>query len=773
MTLSKPADSPGNGFYPNSPPMRRPALSFIYRLECNIEPEEVNVGAPHGAGVIRSVANIAGGSFRGPSISGTVLPGGADWATVIEGTHVEKDPALRPPPTVTQDDVEFFSHLRIETGPGKYNWLNGLVCVGVMSCENDRILIDAYHLTNFEDSKPEDVMARRNAYKPVIDQPRYNYPNAEGRRASPGKGSLEVLLTRSNLALRPFGYIDCLRPGLVLSHHSHRPTEMAENAATKGNWETKVAEKRKQLELQIPQDWRLNATFLSTLPSNGHLIEADIPRHSGLLSEEELDLTEHYTAAQLLQKLAWGEVTSLAVTTAFCKRAAIAQQLTSCLTEHFFDRALERAQYLDDYLKREKRVMGPLHGLPISLKDSFYIKGIQSTVGYVSFLENPPAETNSALVDLLLDLGAVLYVKTNIPQTMMTGDSENNIYGRTLNPHNTNLTAGGSSGGEGALVAFRGSILGVGTDIAGSIRIPSLCCGVYGFKPTADRIPFGGQVSGAIEGVPGIKPAAGPLAQSLDDIELFMSTVLKAEPWRYDVTTIGSPWVTALRLPSLLTIGVLGEDPDFPVHPPVRRAMESAIAALAKKGHRIVRLEHEPSRGVAYASRLAFQYFTYGPHVDHIAASGEPLVASVAKLANPLFTGPFPVDQDLGIFEKIDGLYNARKAYAEEWRRTWVQHDIDVLLTPGAQSTATPHDTYGWPPYTVIWNLLDYPACILPYSKSSKALDPDPMPVHDGVQPSYEPDSVDGAPCALQIVTPRHQDEKCLLFARLIDKDIR
>lgn len=92
---------------------------------------------------------------------------------------------------------------------------------------------------------------------------------------------------------------------------------------------------------------------------------------------------------------------------------------TSCLTEHFFDRALERAQYLDDYLKREKRVIGPLHGLPISLKDSFCIKGIQSTVGYVAFLENPPAETNSALVDLLLDLGAVLYVKTNIPQTMM------------------------------------------------------------------------------------------------------------------------------------------------------------------------------------------------------------------------------------------------------------------------------------------------------------------------------------------------------------------
>jgi amidase len=74
---------------------------------------------------------------------------------------------------------------------------------------------------------------------------------------------------------------------------------------------------------------------------------------------------------------------------------------------------------LDDYLKREKRVVGPLHGLPISLKDSFCIEGIQTTVGYVSFLDNPSAKSNSALVNLLLDLGAVLYVKTNIPQTMM------------------------------------------------------------------------------------------------------------------------------------------------------------------------------------------------------------------------------------------------------------------------------------------------------------------------------------------------------------------
>ncbi|RAH74846.1 DUF3237 domain-containing protein [Aspergillus aculeatinus CBS 121060] len=193
------SSSPGNAFYPETPPMRRPDLTYLYRLECDIDKDEINLGPPHAAGVIRSIANIVGGTFKGPGgLSGTVLPlGGADWSTMIEGTHsitldarytaktddghylyiqahglyrpgpgtayarqVAEDPLSRPPPTVTQDDVEFFSHLRIEAGPGKYNWLNGLVCVGVMTCVEDRIVIDAYYLTNFGGVTPDDVVMK-------------------------------------------------------------------------------------------------------------------------------------------------------------------------------------------------------------------------------------------------------------------------------------------------------------------------------------------------------------------------------------------------------------------------------------------------------------------------------------------------------------------------------------------------------------------------------------------------------------------------------------
>ncbi|EEA23642.1 hypothetical protein EYB25_006364 [Talaromyces marneffei] len=545
------------------------------------------------------------------------------------------------------------------------------------------------------------------------------------------------------------------------------------------DWRQLVAKKQQELDQEIPVEWRLSEEILVSVqvssPEGVRLIDADVPRRSGILSEIELDITENYSARGLLQKLSKGEVDSLTVTIAFCKRAAIAQQLTACLTEQFFSRALDRAKYLDEYLKREGKPLGPLHGLPISLKDSFCLEGVQSTVGYVSFLKHPPATSNSPLVEMLLDLGAVLYVKTNIPQTMMTGDSENNIFGRTLNPHNTSLTAGGSSGGEGALIAFRGSILGVGTDIAGSIRIPSLCCGVYGFKPTVDRIPFGGQVSGAMEGLPGLKPAAGPLAQTFDDIELFMSTIIDAQPWKYDATASAAPWTTKLSSSQswMLTIGVLPEDPQFPLHPPVRRALDLTIKSLTEKGHRIVHLPSCPATDVAYASRLAFQSFIFGPQIDHMKSSGEPLVASVAQASSPLFTGDFPVSMELDTFNQINELQIARESYSDAWRKLWVEHNLDVVVAPGAQNTAVPHDTYGWPPYTVMWNVLDYPACIIPTGKASKELDPEPMKVEDAVQPSYDPSAVDRAPCAIQVIAPRFLDEQCLFVAKIIDRDIR
>jgi Asp-tRNA(Asn)/Glu-tRNA(Gln) amidotransferase A subunit family amidase len=155
------------------------------------------------------------------------------------------------------------------------------------------------------------------------------------------------------------------------------------------------------------------------------------------------------------------------------QRAAVAQQALNCLTEIFFNEAIQRAEFLDDEFQKTGRPIGPLHGLPVSLKDCFNFAGIDSTIGMTGHAFQPE-KRNSVVVDILLRLGAVLYVKTNVPQSMMTPDTENFTFGRTRNPRSKHLTAAGSSGGLGALVAFRGSLAGIGTDAGGSVRCVQL-----------------------------------------------------------------------------------------------------------------------------------------------------------------------------------------------------------------------------------------------------------------------------------------------------------
>jgi amidase len=367
--------------------------------------------------------------------------------------------------------------------------------------------------------------------------------------------------------------------------------DLSENAP----WKIKVAENRAAQYKKIPKEWRLAPEFL-TSNENSPVSVLDVPAKSGILTPTELDITEKYTAASLAKAVQSGSVKAVDIATAFSKRAAIAQQLLSCLTETMFADAIKRGEYLDQYLAEHGKPVGPLHGVPVSLKDHHNYVGVASTAGYISFLDKPLPEKNSPLVELLLDLGAILYCKTNIPLTMMTADSQTNLFGRTLNPNKLSLTAGGSSGGEGALIAIRGSILGVGTDIGGSIRIPAICCGTYGFKPSSFRVPNGGVASPARAGSPGFPSVAGPLANSLEDCDLFLRNVVGSKPWNYDAGSLPIPWresVASERNPKI-RIGYFAGSSEYPLHPTVVRALEQTVKKLTSAGFTIVPLENTP-----------------------------------------------------------------------------------------------------------------------------------------------------------------------------------
>jgi Asp-tRNA(Asn)/Glu-tRNA(Gln) amidotransferase A subunit family amidase len=393
------------------------------------------------------------------------------------------------------------------------------------------------------------------------------------------------------------------------------------------------------------------------------------------------------------------------------------------------------------------------------------------------------------MVQVLLDLGAIPYVKTNIPQTMMAGDSHNYVFGRTLNPHKSNLSAGGSSGGEGALIAMRGSVLGVGTDIAGSVRIPSFCNGVFGLRPSENRLPYGGQTSPARAGLAGILPVAGPLATSVRDLQLFASLVVNEDPWKYDSACIFSTW-RVVEPREKLRLGFILEDPHFPVHPPILKTLTRAVEALKAAGHEVVELT-PPS--IREACLLAFRLFAMDPAgtaFKHIQASDEPTIPALATTTLP--HEYMPEEYAPLTLEGLYDLQAQREEYKEKYRLMMLEAGIETLIMPAYQTTAPEHDMVGLVPYTVLNNVVD--VCVCHQRLVDKSANERAVSRHDhtlweseqggrcrvyqrrGLQTAMQvlicfspgwgaplhtcanmdidnPDAVDGAPCAVQLVS--------------------
>ena len=156
---------------------------------------------------------------------------------------------------------------------------------------------------------------------------------------------------------------------------------------------------------------------------------------------------------------------------------------TNCICD-FIDEARRQAENLRKIPVNER---GPLFGLPISLKECFYVKGYDCTAGMARYIDLPHSR-DGALVARIKELGAVPFCLTNVPQTMLSYACSNPVYGETVNPWDKTRTPGGSSGGEACLIAMGGSILGLGSDVGGSLRIPSHFCGISALKPTSGRI---------------------------------------------------------------------------------------------------------------------------------------------------------------------------------------------------------------------------------------------------------------------------------------------
>ena len=366
----------------------------------------------------------------------------------------------------------------------------------------------------------------------------------------------------------------------VLLQALHRPSRLADLAAaamSKSSWQ-EVAKRAQdyrdasigRVEPPIPQ-----------VPTQLPLDRTEIPKY--LLTTEEVILTQ-LPPEELVASLAAGKNTSAAVVNAYLRRAGLAQALTNCITELLPERAKARSEFLDQYYEEHGKPIGPLHGLPISVKEHIGMKDLGLNAGFISWWDNK-GNDDAHVLKILWNAGCVFYARTTQPQTLMHLETSSNFYGATTNPFNCQLTSGGSSGGEGALVGMRGSCLGLGTDIGGSIRSPAANCGVYGLRPSSYRIPVEGW-SATMAGQEQVVAVLGPLSTSLGGVKLFMKTVLAAKPWLNEPSLIPMPWRDQeTYFPTIaggkkLKVAVLWDDGIVKPHPPVVRALREVADKL-------------------------------------------------------------------------------------------------------------------------------------------------------------------------------------------------
>ncbi|KAL4244286.1 amidase family protein [Abortiporus biennis] len=555
------------------------------------------------------------------------------------------------------------------------------------------------------------------------------------------------------------------------------------------DWKSLCTErKQKQLEL-IPKEW----TFVPPTDQKQSVI--DIPAKTGILTSLELEITETTDVDILLNYLATGKWSSVQVTTAFYKRAIIAHQLTNCLTEIFIERALARAKELDEYLAKNGKSIGPLHGLPISLKDQFCIKGMETIMGYAAWI-GKVAERDCVLVEILNELGAVPFVRTNVPQTLIWGETYNNVFGRTTNPYNRYMSPGGSSGGEGALLALKGSPLGVGTDIGGSVRIPSAFCGLYTLRPSYERLPYCNAVN-AQEGQESVSSVLGPMANSLSAVKRFTKSIIDAKPWSKDPLAVRKEWSD--KEYSLeyhgggigLCIGMMWDNDVIKPHPPLVRAMELTKKALEAAGHKVI--DWTPHRHLDIYRNTEKIFAADAGHDYRVECekSGEPLIATMRPEDDPHpYSLEIPLAKVLAAATEHLNAYDLwqlhkekrilRKSHLDHWEATVSQtgtgRPVDAIISPAVAYVACPHGLNSDAFYTTLCNALDYATSVFPVTTVDKNLD-QVVPPHqfrnhedEAVYKFYDPELFHGLPVGLQLIGRTQEEEAVIAMTEIVDK---
>jgi amidase len=426
------------------------------------------------------------------------------------------------------------------------------------------------------------------------------------------------------------------------------------------------------------------------------------------------------------------------------------------------DKARRRARAADRALAR-KEVWGPLHGVPMTIKESYDVVGMPTTWGVPELKDNQPKQ-NALAVDRLLRAGVVLFGKTNVPLYLADWQSYNSIYGTTNNPWDLSRSPGGSSGGSAAALAAGLTGLEAGSDIGASIRNPAHYCGVFGHKPTYGIVPPRGQaLPGKI--TPTDISVIGPMGRSAADLELGLAVMAGAD----EIDGVG--W--QLRLPPPrkkalrdYKVAVMFNDPNSDVDREVQDRLRAVVDFLVRNRVKV----NERARP-AIDTREAHRVYVF---LLRAATSG--------RQTDEMFRQNLEIAR--GLSPRDESYYarmtRANTLYHRDWlalnearhqmRWKWAEffEEYDLLLSPAAASAAFPHDQQGERHERAIRvNGRDVPttdqlfwagySCMvyLPATVAPAGFTPGRLPV------------------GVQIIGPQYGDRTCIEFARLLEREFQ
>jgi aspartyl-tRNA(Asn)/glutamyl-tRNA(Gln) amidotransferase subunit A len=409
------------------------------------------------------------------------------------------------------------------------------------------------------------------------------------------------------------------------------------------------------------------------------------------------------------------------------------------------DDALDKAREAEQAIMKGEDV-GPLHGVPFTCKDAFDVAGVRATRGSKLF-EHHVAETDATSVARLKDAGGIFLAKTNVPEFVLWWETDNRVFGRTNNPWNTDRTPGGSSGGEAAAIATGASPLGIGSDLGGSIRMPSHYCGIVGLKPTHGRVPLTGHWPQLVLRANHV----GPMARTVRDISLGLRLMCGPDGVDHQCLPVEPPVIPeSAATPLKLRVGWLADGAFGPADPEVRAVVQKAAASLQAAGCVVEHvdlpvLEENPGTAVSGPVWALETGYYFEPFVKGHESELYPFMKQ--RLANP-----WPdVREYLKALTRWEAIQRAVTAYF---------HEYDLLLCP---TVCVPAYAHGLTELTidgttvlgrqvlnttVPFNLTGSPALSLPFGMSS-----------------------DGLPIGVQIVG-RHFDENTVLRAALALEEV-